>query len=134
MEPTRQTQRARSEERERGFTLVELLVTVGIIVALAAVIVPSVLIFGSKGDEGAKAAESQSVQTAMDSMMADKAITAVVGLTSAENSNQVWTGLPTGTGSAPLVNYLRADTTAFFYCYDSTGKVTRQDVAATACP
>ena len=134
MKPTRKGQRAPVERKESGFTLVELLVTVGIIVALAAVIVPSVLIFGSKGDEGAKAAESESLQTAMDSMMADKALTSVVGLTSSENSNQLWTTLPAGTGSAPLTNYLRSDTTAFFYCYDNTGKVTRQDVAATLCP
>ena len=117
-----------------GFTLVELLVVVGIIVALAAVIVPSVVVFSGKGDQGAKAAEVENVQAAMDTMMADKAIVGVVGLTPAENSNQVWTSLPTGTGSAPLSGFLRDDTTAYFYCYDSTGKVTRQDDTATACP
>ena len=134
MEGTTKVPKAKAERKESGFTLVELLVTVGIIVALAAVIVPSVLMFGGKGDEGARAAEIESVQTAMDSMMADLAITTVTGLTAAENSNQVWTALPAGTGSAPLVNYLRADTSAFYYCYDSTGKVTRQDEIAAACP
>ena len=47
---------------EAGFTLVELLVVVGVIVALAAVIVPSVVKFSGKGETGAKAAEGENVQ------------------------------------------------------------------------
>ncbi len=47
----------RSEE-QKGFTLIELLVVVGIIVALAAVIVPLVIQFAGKGDEGAQANEA----------------------------------------------------------------------------
>ena len=57
---------------EAGFTLVELLVVVGVIVALAAVIVPSVVKFSGKGDTGAQAAEGENVQAAMDTMLADK--------------------------------------------------------------
>ena len=46
-------ERARGALRQQaGFTLVELLVTVGIIVALAAVIVPSVVIFSGKETQG----------------------------------------------------------------------------------
>ena len=119
---------------EAGFTLVELLVVVGVIVALAAVIVPSVVKFSGKGETGAKAAEGENVQAAIDTMLADKGITGVTGLSTADNSTQVWTALPTGTGTAPLDTYLRDDTTAYFYCYDSTGKVSRQDTVATACP
>ena len=102
------------DQREAGFTLVELLVVVGIIVALAAVIVPSVVLFSGKGSEGAKAAEVDSVQSAIDTMMADKAITGVTALTPADNSVQLWTSLPAGTGSAVLATYLRSDTTSFF--------------------
>jgi len=125
---------ARLRRAQEGFTLVELLVVVGIIVAVAAVTVPSVLQFTGKGDQGAKATEEETVQTAMDSMMADKSINAVTGLTSAQNSNNVWTSLPGGTGAAALTTYMRNNTTVYFYCYDATGKVTRQDAAAAACP
>ena len=56
-------------KRQAGFTLVELLVVVGIIVALGAVIVPNVLRFADSGDKGANTAEAASVQTAIDTMM-----------------------------------------------------------------
>ncbi len=60
----------RSEE-QKGFTLIELLVVVGIIVALAAVIVPLVIQFAGKGEEGANANEAAVVQAAIDTLMAD---------------------------------------------------------------
>ena len=66
----------RSRHQE-GFTLVELLITVGIIVALAAVIVPLVIQFAGKGDEGAWAAEAAVVQAAVDTMMADNKALAI---------------------------------------------------------
>ena len=135
MDESEVTQAVIVKKSERGFTLVELLVVVGIIVALAAVIVPSVIQFTGKGDEGAKAAEAESIQAAMDTMMADQSITSVVGLTSTDNSNQLWTSLPAGTGSAVLSTYLRADSTSYYYCYDSTGKITQQDAdTAALCP
>ena len=43
----------RGSGSEKGFTLIELLVVVGIIVALAAVIVPLVIQFSGRGDNGA---------------------------------------------------------------------------------
>ena len=63
--------------KDAGFTLIELLVVIGIIVALAAITVPLVTKFAGKGDEGALEAETQTMQTAMDTMMADKRITTV---------------------------------------------------------
>ena len=42
---------------QKGFTLIELLVVVGIIVALAAVIVPLVVRFSDRGEQGASVAE-----------------------------------------------------------------------------
>ena len=95
-------ERARGALRQQaGFTLVELLVTVGIIVALAAVIVPSVVIFSGKGDTGAKAAETDNVQVAMDTMMADTGIFSVTALGSGDLSSKTWTALPAGVGAAP---------------------------------
>ena len=62
---------------KEGFTLIELLVVIGIIVALAANTVLLVTKFAGKGDEGALEAETQTVQTAMDTMMAENGITTV---------------------------------------------------------
>ena len=62
----------RSDKPEGGFTLIELLVVIGIIVALAAITVPLVTKFAGKGDEGALKAETETVQTAVNSMMPTK--------------------------------------------------------------
>ena len=61
----------RSVDGQNGFTLIELLIVVGIIVALAAVIIPLVIQFSDKGQEGSRAAEAEGVQTAIDVMMTD---------------------------------------------------------------
>ena len=113
---------AKGATGKRGFTLVELLIVVGIIVALAAVIVPNVVQFGGKGDEGARASELSTVQTAMDSMLADKNITAVTATTAAtaDFSSTICTG------SAALGGYMRNPTTTYFYCWTAAGKVTNK--------
>ena len=56
---------------QKGFTLIEMIVVVGIIAVLAAVIVPNMGKFIGQGESGAKSAEMDSVQTAMHAMMAD---------------------------------------------------------------
>ena len=123
----------RVSRSQSGFTLAELLVVVAIIVALAAVIIPTVTRFTGKGDEGAKSAENQNVQAAMDAMMADNSLTAISGAMPSSSVND-WITNP-GTGATALNGYLRADATKYFYCYDSTGLITRQDSAsAGACP
>jgi len=123
--------RTRLPKAESGFTLVELLVVVAIIIALAAVIIPSVASFASKGDEGAKSAERQNVQTAMDTYMADIGSTTVaprdIGTVSSTNDFST-----AGTNSVDLSTYLRKDTTAYSYCWDAGGLVTAQDDVDTA--
>lgn len=120
-------------ERKSGFTLVELLIVVAIIVALGAVIVPNVLQFADRGDTGAQAAERDAVQAAMDAMMADVGITTVTAQANPDNSNNAWGALPAGVGQA-LQPFLREASTTYFYCWDATGLVTQQDTAAAACP
>lgn len=106
--------------KQKGFTLVELLVVVAIIVALAAASIVAVSQFSSKGEEGATAAELQAVQTAMDTMMADNGINAVTASVSLAAATSDFTTLPT---EGPLVTYLRTNPVTYTYCWDATGKV-----------
>ena len=125
---------------DSGFTLVELLVVVGIIVALAAVIIPNVASFANRGEQGAEAAEWDNVQAAMDTMMADKNIIAVTASVSSADQTNLWSALPLPSGSelfGGTTSYLRSNSTTYYYCWDTTGLVTSQgggSVATTTCP
>ena len=117
---------------ERGFTLVELLVIVSIVVALAGAVVPSVAGFSGKGEVGAMAEEINSVQSAMDIMMVENKVSLVnVSPASSQNS---WKTFPNGPSVASLDNYLKAEDTEYFYCWDTSGLVTDQHVVSSACP
>ncbi len=130
---------------QAGFTLVELLVVVAIIVGLAAAIIPNVGRFSGKGNEGATASEMASIQTAMDGMLAEAGIVTIAAnnLASLGTSVQAFTGLPTlpgggavtlpDTTTVDLTSYLRDTVTSFYYCWDSSGLVTEQFSSATAC-
>ncbi len=121
----------RLPKAESGFTLVELLVVVAIIIALAAVIIPSVASFASKGDEGAKAAERDNVQTAIDTFMADTGASTVAprDLNTLSSTDDFSTA---GTNSLDLSTYLRGASTEYAYCWSDTGLVTAQDDAPLA--
>lgn len=142
---------AQLRKSETGFTLVELLVVVGIIVALAAVIIPNVAKFTSKGTEGANAAEQETVQTAFDTLMADAglgAIDAPAALSLALNDFETG-GFPKDGGASIMVDiggvatavdahdYMRggdiANPTVNFYCWGADGLVS-QFATAAACP
>jgi len=84
---------------------------------------------GEYGSEGALAAETETVQTAMYAMMADKNITAVTANNDKTGSLGVntWIDLPVGPGAASFDGYLRKNTTIFYYCWDSTGEVYAQN-------
>jgi len=118
----------RLRRQQAGFTLVELLVVVGIIVALAAVIIPNVASFTGKGDEGSAVAETDNVQAAMDNMMADKGVTTVTASVAGAGTSD-FSALPTGGAAVEALgpsggNYLRIDTTNWAYCWTTSGLVT----------
>ena len=64
----------RITRRQKGFTLIEMIVVVGIIAVLAVVIIPNVSKFIGTGEQGAKNAERESVETAMNAMMAERSV------------------------------------------------------------
>ena len=122
----------RVRRRESGFTLIEMLVVVGIIVALAAAIVPQVISFSGNGEEGEKSSEKSTVQLAMDAMLADVGGTAVTPEAGTARSD--FTAYPTGgTKIVTLDGYMAVTTTKWFYCWDGNGKITKQLDTVAAC-
>ncbi len=124
---------------QKGFTLIEMIVVVGIIAVLAAVIVPNIGKFIGSGEQGAKDAEFESVQTAMNAMMADGAVVVIVDHSAGTSTSiQDWAAEPvedsSDIGTVPLgTTYLQNATTVYFYCWNGSGQLTAQHEAATAC-
>ena len=132
--PGSQKQMANVDTAQSGFTLIEMIVTVGIIAVLAAVILPSVGRFAGIGEQGAGDVEQESVETAMTAVMAEQVITAVNPWTGpGKTSTNTWNDKPTG-GTVFLGDYLQDSTTDHFYCFDSDGYITAQHYVSTACP
>jgi prepilin-type N-terminal cleavage/methylation domain-containing protein len=132
---------ARIPGGQKGFTLIEMIVVVGIIAVLAAVIVPNIGKFIGSGEAGAKSAEQESVETAMAAMMADHAVTTVqAGPTTSSND---WSALPVEASadpgavslynSDPALAYLQLNPTVYFYCFDANGLITAQHEVGTTC-
>ena len=91
-----------------------------------ALLVPLMTPYSSAPSESDRTAEMDTVQTAMDAMMVDNEITDVVP---SSYAIQDWISYPiaTGLGLHPLTDYLRETTTGYFYCWDTTGRITQQE-------
>ncbi len=121
-----------------GFTLVELLVVVGIIVALARVIIPNVTGYINKGDDGARASERVEVQQSIDTYIADNYLKTLPagdvlylpGDSSTNDFSLSGTLNLESPGSAGHP-FMRGTSTVYFYCWDNTGLVLLQDGAST---
>ena len=79
---------------ESGFTLIEMLIVVAIIVALAAAIVPQVVQFGDTGTKGEKVTENEAVETAMNAMLAETLAGTVTAVTTVGVND--WSTKPAG--------------------------------------
>jgi prepilin-type N-terminal cleavage/methylation domain-containing protein len=125
---------------QNGFTLIEMIVVVGIISLLAAAVIPNISRFIGAGDAGAKSAEENSVRHAMYSLMSEKALASVDpwDASGSKTSTNDWTNKPTVNSTIyrlyePDREYLMEPLTQFYYCYDSLGIITRVDDGPTAC-
>ena len=112
---------------ESGFTLVELLVVIGIIVVLAGVTVVAVTQFSGSGTTAAKAGEKDTFQTAIETMIADKKLTSVVPKTAPAAAVTSSIDFDPGTGVVNITSYIRDLPTDYCYTWTATGLVTQAD-------
>lgn len=126
----------RLAEVQNGFTMIEMIVVVGIIALLTAVIVPNIGQFTGSGKDGAMAVEKYNVQEAFELMMAENQVTAITphDKSNASTATASWNALPVGSSEVqPLIGYLVNSSTVYYYCYDDEGVVTEQFETATPC-
>jgi prepilin-type N-terminal cleavage/methylation domain-containing protein len=110
----------RMHREEGGFTLVELLIVVTILVIHAAVVTTSLIGLTATAKTNACAEELRTVQTAMDALMAKNNIVAVTA--QAAPGTTLMTGV-IGGGEALSPNYLRQSNTKGGYYWTAAGAV-----------
>jgi prepilin-type N-terminal cleavage/methylation domain-containing protein len=116
---------------QQGFTLIELLVVVTILGILAAIVTLSLVGLTTNASVQACKQEYNTVQTALDALMADNNVSTVTAQTSptndmskpiTSNGYALFVTLG-GSGVAQTRNYTRNGTTQFFYTWDGFGKI-----------
>ena len=108
-----------SKRAQRGFTLVELLVVVGIMATLAAVVIPNVGRFVAPARAAADIDELDRVQAAIDTYIAETTLPVAENLVPIRSFTA-----PTDPALYP--GYLREAITRCLYAWDATGQITSQ--------
>ena len=128
----------RSTEGQKGFTLIELLIVVGIIVALAAVIIPLVIQFADKGDEGTASAELATLQNGIDAMMTENNMPLLANYNENDGGNASLhlDGAEDYTGTGDLLsNYVRDIVRSkCMYWVEDNGVVEQDNAVNGHCP
>jgi prepilin-type N-terminal cleavage/methylation domain-containing protein len=107
-------QELKSRKGEAGFTLVELLIVLAILAILVAVVLPNFTGLIGKGQDTAKAAEKNILQTAVDAKMAAEG-TATFTAVSTATCDTAAMGL--------YPDYMRSANTAYKYTITADGTV-----------
>jgi len=108
----------RKGSREGGFTLVELLIVIGILAVLGAVAVAALTGLIGSGTPEAKASEKAAVQTAIDAYMSVNNLTTITARTIAAV-------ITAADGDAPFKTYIRSLPTKYTYTWIANGTVTQ---------
>ena len=124
---------SRAVRDQKGFTLIEMLVVTGIIVALAAIVVPLVISFSGEGEEAAQDGERETVQTAIQSMMVKHDLTKVTPSITTNTDGEIVSSTGKQFDDAEnLEKFMDQATTKYCYKWGGDGRVTFQyDVDGT---